>query len=100
MTFILQLLFGDRSGKLSYLDLETRETIHLLPNILVSTGCYCRSSKYHDKAVDNLYWTGNGYMITASAGSKYIKVWRVSPGRDKTNHHDTEVKEIQVFILI
>ena len=29
------LLFGDRMGKLSFLDLNSRETTHLLPNILV-----------------------------------------------------------------
>ena len=29
------LLFGDRTGKLSFLDLGSRETTHLLPNILV-----------------------------------------------------------------
>ena len=29
------LLFGDRMGKLSFLDLGSRETTHLLPNILV-----------------------------------------------------------------
>ena len=42
--------------------------IHLLPNILIGTGKYCRSSKYHDKAVDTAYLTDNGYLITASAG--------------------------------
>ena len=36
------VLFGDREGKLSYLDLETLQVIHLLPNILIGTGKYCR----------------------------------------------------------
>ena len=42
--------------------------IHLLPNILIGTGKYCRSCKYHDKAVDTAHLTDNGYLITASAG--------------------------------
>jgi len=70
------LLFGDRVGKLSFLDLGSRETTHLLPNILVGTGRYCRSSKYHDKAVDVLHSTGNGFIVTASQGSKFVKIWR------------------------
>ncbi len=36
-----------------------------------------RSSKYHDKAVDSLYVTGNGYLVTASTGSKFVKVWKI-----------------------
>lgn len=98
------VIFGDRDGKMSYLDLGPPETleneegcdkyatgcgtgltgivhsneiddfeepcaIHLLPNILIGTGKYCRSCKYHDKAVDTAYLTDNGYLITASAGS-------------------------------
>jgi len=39
------VLFGDSTGKISLLDLETRETTHLLPNALVGTAKYCRSSK-------------------------------------------------------
>ena len=103
------IVFGDKEGKMSYLDLGTPDqlrnyakhpisggssgcsngingysdddddeptAIHLLPNILIGTGKYCRSSKYHDKAVDTAYLTDNGYLITASAG-KIIKftVW-------------------------
>ena len=45
--------------------------IHLLPNILIGTGKYCRSCKYHDKAVDTSHLTDNGYLITASAGNLY-----------------------------
>ena len=97
------VVFGDREGKMSYLDLGTPEqlmkyedrstgcgnsiasvgqsygdndgdddepsAIHLLPNILIGTGKYCRSCKYHDKAVDTAHLTENGYLITASAGN-------------------------------
>ncbi len=49
-----------QEGKLSYLDLESDDVIHLLPNILIGTGKYCRSSKYHDKAVDTAHLTDNG----------------------------------------
>ena len=45
--------------------------IHLLPNILIGTGKYCRSCKYHDKAVDTAHLTDNGYLITASAGNVF-----------------------------
>jgi hypothetical protein len=102
------VVFGDKDGKMSYLDLGTPEqlknytnhavgcgnvvnglsnaytddnddddepsAIHLLPNILIGTGKYCRSCKYHDKAVDTAHLTDNGYLITASAGKNLIRV--------------------------
>ncbi|QQP57001.1 Uncharacterized protein FKW44_001850 [Caligus rogercresseyi] len=43
------ILFGDAQSKLSFLNRSTGETLHLLPNILIGTGRYSRSSKYHDK---------------------------------------------------
>ena len=101
------VVFGDKEGKMSYLDLGTPEqlknytnqafgcgnvvnglgnaytddnddddepsAIHLLPNILIGTGKYCRSCKYHDKAVDTAHLTDNGYLITASAGKHFNK---------------------------
>ena len=53
-------------------DDEEPSAIHLLPNILIGTGKYCRSCKYHDKAVDTVHITDNGYLITASAGNHKI----------------------------
>lgn len=101
------MLFGDRDGKMSYLDLETLQVLHLLPNILIGTGKYCRSSKYHDKAVDNAYLTDNGYMITGSAGSKYLKIWKVKTpldygytDQDEDPEYDleeTQVRELQIL---
>ena len=41
------LLFGDRMGKLSFLDLGSRETTHLLPNVLVGK---CRVLHYSYRA--------------------------------------------------
>jgi len=135
------IVFGDREGKMSYLDLGTHDqlkkysdyssgcgnsavgvghmygdndvddddeplAIHLLPNILIGTGKYCRSCKYHDKAVDTSHLTDNGYLITASAGSKYVKIWKINVptidenGSDmqKENSLDSEgLKDDQVF---
>ena len=42
------LLFGDRMGKLSFLDLNSRETTHLLPNILVGE-CRIDELAIHDR---------------------------------------------------
>lgn len=69
----------------------------MLPNILVATGRYCRSSKYHDKAVDALFPTDNGYLVTASTGSRFIKVWKLKHGPDPTEHSATEVTELQIL---
>jgi len=101
------ILFGDREGKLSYLDLETLQVLHLLPNILIGTGKYCRSSKYHDKAVDNAFLTDNGYLITVSAGSKFLKIWKIKTfleygytEEDELPEFDlesTEVRELQIL---
>ncbi len=54
-----------------------------------------RSSKYHDKAVDALYVSDNGYMVTASTGSRFIKIWRVD--RPTSDHLKTEVTELQIL---
>ena len=100
------IVFGDREGKMSCLDLGSSKhledyakyvtgcgngvtsmrppsheeeddepsAIHLLPNILIGTGKYCRSCKYHDKAVDTAHLTDNGYLITASEGNTIIEL--------------------------
>jgi len=89
------LIFGDGESKMSLLDLATGKTIHLMPNTLVGTGRYRRSSKYHDKPVDTFNLCDNGYMVTASAGSKFTKIWKVE------NYEDcvlkTDVTELQIL---
>ena len=79
----------------------------MLPNILIGTGKYCRSSKYHDKAVDNSFLTDNGYLITASAGSKFTKIWKIKTPLEYGYAEDedspeydleaTEVRELQIL---
>ena len=46
--------------------------------ILLTMFRYRRSSKYHDKNVDYFAVTENGYFVTASSGSKFVKVWKVN----------------------
>ena len=43
----------------------------------VGTGRFRRSHKYHDKNVDSVWVSENGYMVTVSTGSKYVKIWKV-----------------------
>jgi hypothetical protein len=45
---------------------------------IIVTGRYRRSSKYHDQSVDCLHLCHNGYMVTASSGSRFLKIWKVS----------------------
>lgn len=88
------LLFGDGESKLSLLDLGQGSTLHLMPNTLVGTGRYRRSSKYHDKSVDTLHVSDNGYIVTASSGSKFVKIWKVHcPGEAS----QTNVTELQIL---
>jgi len=89
------LIFGDGESKMSLLDLATGETIHLMPNSLVGTGRYRRSSKYHDKNVDYFAVTENGYFVTASSGSKFVKVWKVE--KYDGDVMKTDVKELQIL---
>lgn len=98
------LLFGDKDGKMSYIDLNTLHVLHLLPNILIGTGKYCRSGRYHDKAVDTAYLTDNGYLITGSAGSKFVKVWKIATAKEDEEEEEetfdldtTEVRELQIL---
>lgn len=60
------------------------------------TGRHCRSCKYHDKAVDVLEATNNGFLITASTGSKFIKIWRVK-NNSIDDLEETDVTEIQIL---
>ena len=48
---------------------------HIL--LKVGTGRYRRSHKYHDKNVDKVWVSDNGYMVTVSTGSKFVKIWKV-----------------------
>ena len=101
-------LFGDMEGKLSFVDLDNSwkmsedyepDSIHILPNILIGTGKYCRSSKYHDKSVDIAHLTDNGYLITASEGSKFVKIWKIKvpSGSGEPDLEGTEIRELQIL---
>ena len=72
------VIFGDGESKLSLLNIrEGGPALHLMPNIQVGTGRYRRSHKYHDKNVDKVWVADNGYMVTVSTGSKFVKIWKV-----------------------
>lgn len=80
---------------MSLLDMSTGDTIHLMPNILVGTGRYRRSSKYHDKSVDTFHVTDNNYMVTASSGSQFVKIWKIEGFEEKAQKMD--VTELQIL---
>ena len=80
---------------MSLLDLSSGRTIHLMPNTLVGTGRYRRSSKYHDKSVDTFHVTDNGYIITASSGSKFVKIWKIENYLEDVTK--TDVTELQIL---
>ena len=72
------MIFGDGESKMSLLSVSGEApALHLMPNIQVGTGRYRRSHKYHDKNVDKVWVADNGYMLTASTGSKFVKIWKV-----------------------
>ena len=80
---------------MSLLDVSTGDSLHLMPNILVGTGRYRRSSKYHDKSVDNFHVTDNNYMVTASSGSKFVKIWKIE--NHEVDLDKTDVAELQIL---
>ena len=47
-------------------------------SVQVGTGRFRRSHKYHDKNVDSVWVSDNGYMVTVSTGSKFVKIWKVT----------------------
>ena len=72
------MIFGDGESKMSLLSISGEApALHLMPNIQVGTGRYRRSHKYHDKNVDKVWVADNGYMVTVSTGSKFVKIWKV-----------------------
>ena len=72
------VIFGDGESKMSLLSIqEESPALHLMPNVQVGTGRYRRSHKYHDKSVDKVWVADNGYMVTVSTGSKFVKIWKV-----------------------
>jgi len=89
------VLFGDGESKLSLLDLSEGSTLHLMPNTLVGTGRYRRGSKYHDKKVDTLHCSDNGYIVSGSLGSKYVKIWKVRC--EEGVIAKTDVTELQIL---
>lgn len=89
------LIFGDGESKLSLLDMAQGTVLHLMPNTLVGTGRYRRSSKYHDKSVDTMHVSDNGYIVTASSGSKFVKIWKVHCPEGEAAK--TDVTELQIL---
>jgi len=93
--FPSHIIFGDGESKMSLLDLAEGSTVHLMPNTLVGTGRYRRSGKYHDKSVNALHVSDNGYIITASLGSKFVKIWKVNTESGIVSK--TDVTELQIL---
>jgi len=95
------VIFGDGESKLSLLNIdnaeedETEAALHLMPNIQVGTGRFRRSHKYHDKNVDKVWVSDNGYMVTVSTGSKFVKIWKIE--HTEGHLHKTDVTEIQIL---
>ena len=65
---------------LQYLCQKLGTTDHSKGGVLlqVGTGRFRRSHKYHDKNVDRVWVADNGYMVTGSTGSKFVKIWKVT----------------------
>jgi len=93
--FPSHIIFGDGESKMSLLDLIEGSTLHLMPNTLVGTGRYRRSGKYHDKSVNALHVSDNGFIITASLGSKFVKIWKVNT--ESGVLAKTDVTELQIL---
>jgi len=93
------VLFGDGESKLSLLccddEPEEAAALHLMPNIQVGTGRFRRSHKYHDKNVDRVWVADNGYMVTGSTGSKFVKIWKIEHSAGKLC--STDVTELQIL---
>jgi len=89
------VIFGDGESKMSLLDIEDETTLHLMPNVQVGTGRFRRSHKYHDKNVDSVWVSENGYMVTVSTGSKYVKIWKIEHTEGKLEK--TDVTEMQIL---
>ncbi len=48
--------------------------------------------------MDVLHVTGNGFIVTASQGSKFVKIWRLErKDRDPDEYEKTEVTELQIL---
>ena len=59
---------------------DSNSNRHIKGSVLlqVGTGRFRRSHKYHDKNVDRVWVADNGYMVTGSTGSKFVKIWKVT----------------------
>ena len=63
--------------------------------VKVGTGRFRRSHKYHDKNVDSVWISDNGYMVSVSTGSKFVKIWKVEQCEGCLEK--TDVTELQIL---
>ena len=63
--------------------------------VKVGTGRFRRRHKYHDKNVDSVWISDNGYMVSVSTGSKFVKIWKVEQCEGCLEK--TDVTELQIL---
>ena len=79
--FILHLIFTKDCAFIPVLISKDSNSNHHTKGCVllqVGTGRFRRSHKYHDKNVDRVWVADNGYMVTGSTGSKFVKIWKVT----------------------
>ena len=86
------VLYGDKAGRVSFLNLESGSCTHLVPSLRLGMDKYRRALKFHDGSVDALVFIPEERLIVTGSDDKFVRLWRIENWQEDVKQ--TEITEI------
>ena len=89
------VLYGDKAGRVSFLNLESGSCTHLVPSLRLGMDKYRRALKFHDGSVDALVFIPEERLIVTGSDDKFVRLWRIENWEEDVKQ--TEITEIDTI---